>query len=226
MMRSMGKRQVADIMNAVPVYAEQNGLSIGDVLANQADVKALAGSLRPMETQYALTKAFEQTAAQNLDRAIAAAGKIADTGSPFFNKPWRAVEKDLLGKPEYSAFHAARVTAFTEVSKVLNGSLGNGAVSDSARREAETSLGENASLDQLKAAANILKQDMQSRTANMEKMISETKKKIAETGSGNSSSGSGGSDSFKANGKTYTFKDAATAAKAKAEMQAAGIKVE
>lgn len=179
MMRSMGKKTVADIMAEVPKLAAARGQSVGDVIAAQSDVKSLEGALTNMEKSYTQTKAFEQTATQNLDRAIAAAGKIVDSGSPFINKPWREAEETLRGKPEYMAFHAARVVAFTEVAKVLNNPNGSGAVSDSARKEAEGALSPNATLEQLVAAADILKQDMQTRMTAMEDTIAGTKKKIA-----------------------------------------------
>jgi hypothetical protein len=179
LLRNMGKKQIADIMAEVPKLAAQRGQSVGDVLATQADLAAAKTALVRMETQYSQTASFEKTARANLDRAIESAKKIADKHSPLINKPWRAVEKDIMGKPEYAAFHTARVVAFTEVAKVLNNPMGSGAVSDTARKEAEGALGENATLQQLMAAANILRQDMTSRIESMKQTIDETKKQIA-----------------------------------------------
>jgi hypothetical protein len=179
LLRQLGKKQVADIMAEVPKIAAMRGQSVGDVIASQSDIAANKAALNRMETQFAQTSAFEKTARANLDRAIDAAGKIADKHSPLVNRPWRLVEREVLGKPEYAAFHAARVVAFTEVSKVLNNPMGAGAVSDTARKEAEGALSENATLGQLQAAADILRQDMATRIDSMQQTIEATKRKIA-----------------------------------------------
>ena len=199
-LRNLGRKAVLDIMSMVPQIAAQRGETTGDLVARQSDVKALTASLNKMEPAYAATKAFEQTARANLDRAIGAASKIVDSGSPWINRPWREAEKELLGKPEYAAFHAARVVAFTEVSKVLNNPQGSGAVSDSARKEAEGALGEGATLEQLQAAADILKQDMTSRITAMEDTIKATKARIA---GGASAPGGGKGEDKEYNGHTY-----------------------
>ena len=199
LMRGMNKKMAADLMVQIPQIAATRGESPADLIARQADVKGLDSALLAMEKQYATTSSFEKTARENLDRAIAAAGKIADTGSPFFNKPWRRAESELQGKPEYAAFHAARVTAFTEVSKVLNNPNGSGAVSDSARKEADSALGDNATLEQLMSAANILKADMETRTRNMQETIQATKNKLSGR-SGDPGGGVGGAGGSGAGG--------------------------
>ena len=183
-LRNLGRKTVSDIMANIPRIAEQRGESVGDLISRQSDVKALGSALSRMESQFATTSAFEKTARANLDRAIASAQHIVDSGSPWVNGPWRAAESQLAGKPEYAAFHAARVVAFTEVSKVLNNPNGQGAVSDSARKEAESALAANATFGQLVAASNILRQDMASRIESMQTTIEEMKRKLGMTGSG------------------------------------------
>lgn len=184
-LRNLGKRQIADIMAAVPAIAAQNGETPGEMLARQSDVKSLEGALTVMQKQTALITAYEKTADQNLDRAISALSKIADTGSPIFNRPVRAVEDELLGKPQYAAFHAARQAASTEIAKVLSGSMGNGAVSDTQQAEARKTLSDNATLEQMMAAAKTLKAEMASRLANNRDTIESIKKQISGPTGGN-----------------------------------------
>ena len=197
LLRGMSKQATANLLDELPRLAAEQGMTVGDVIAKQADIKALGDSLTVMQKQYAQISSFEHTASMNLDRAITAAGKIGDTGSPLFNKPFRAVQKDLAGKPELAAYEAARVTAFTEVSKVLSGATGAGAATEGARHEAEDILRGNYTLEQLQSAANMLKLDMATRTGNMRETIDAIKGQIA----GKPSGGSGEDKEY--NGHTY-----------------------
>ena len=187
MWRGMSQKQVREITTAIPQVARELGMSVGEVIAQQADKQGLTSALGQMEKQYATTSAFEATAKANLDRAINAAKKVTDTGIPIINKPWRMVEKELFGKPEYGAYHAARITAFTEVSKVLNNPNGQGAISDSARKEGEEAVGgDGATLGQLQAAAELLRQDMETRVGSMRETIQATRQHIATGTAGGS----------------------------------------
>ena len=179
LLRGMSKQATANLLDELPRLAAEQGMTVGDVIAKQADVKALGDALAVMQRQYAQISSFEHTASMNLDRAIGAAGKIGDTGSPLFNKPFRKAQKDFAGKPELAAYEAARVTAFTEVSKVLSGATGTGAATEGARHEAEEVLKGDYTLEQLQSAANMLKLDMATRTGNMRETIEAIKGKIA-----------------------------------------------
>ena len=199
LLRGMSKQATANLLDELPRLAAEQGMSVGDVIAKQADIKALSGALDTMQKQYAQISSFEHTAGMNLDRAITAAGKIGDTGSPLFNKSFRAVQKDFQGKPELAAYEAARVTAFTEVSKVLSGAAGAGAATEGARAEAEGVLRGDYTLEQLQSAANMLKLDMATRTGNMRETIDAIKVKIA----GGTSGGASGGENKDYNGHTY-----------------------
>jgi hypothetical protein len=190
--RALGRTAMQQIMAVIPDVAQKEGLSVGGMVAQQADIGALRKALGTMETQYRVTSSFEKTAQANLDRAIQAAQKIGDTGSPIFTRPYREIQKELQGKPELAAYEAARVAAISEVSKVLSGSMGNGAVSDHAREEASNLLNSGYTLAQLVAAAQMLKLDMESRTSNMKETIEGIQEQIAGPSPARGGAGAGG----------------------------------
>lgn len=136
---------------------------------NLAQAKAGFGadtaSLKKLQSQADAVNAFERTALANLDTFLQNAHKVIDTGSPLFNAPAREVAKRLAGSPEATGYEVSRQVAVQEISKVLSGSMGNQAVSDSARHEAAALLSPDASLAQIERAASILKQDMANRKA-------------------------------------------------------------
>jgi hypothetical protein len=139
-----------------------------DLASAEAGYKADTGSLKALQAQADRVDAFEKTANANLDTALGAAKKVIDTGSPWFNRPLRAVQQGLAGSADLQRYITARQVAVQEVAKVLSGGTGSGVVSDSARGEVEQLLGPDASLAQIEAAAQVLKQDMANRKAAMQ----------------------------------------------------------
>jgi hypothetical protein len=144
-----------------------------DLAQAKASFGANAGALKQLQLQADRVDAFERTAIANLDQALSAATKVVDVGSPFFNAPLRTVQQRLAGSPDMQRYITARQVAVQEVAKVLSGALGNQSVSDSARHEVESLLGPDASLAQIKAAADVLKTDMGNRKAAMQAQIQE-----------------------------------------------------
>jgi hypothetical protein len=141
-----------------------------NLAANKAGYKADTGSLAKMQAQTDAMNAFEHTALANLDQFLEQAKTVVDTGSPLFNAPARKFMEKVAGDPKMTQFNAARQVAVQEISKVLGGSLG-GVVSDSARHEAASLIGPDASLAQIEAAAKILRRDMENRRKSMEQEI-------------------------------------------------------
>lgn len=130
---------------------------------NSAEFAANKTSLGKLQTQFDQVNAFENTAGKNLDLFLNQAKKVIDTGSPWINKPLRSIDQNALGSEDQAALGAARTTALTEISKVLNSANATGVLSDSARHEVSGLIGEGATLKQIVSAANILKQDMANR---------------------------------------------------------------
>lgn len=153
------KRQIAN--RAAELRPEAN------LAGNKAGFHADQASLGKIQTQADALNAFERTALANLDQFLNTAKSVVDTTSPLFNMPARRFMQTVAGDPKMAQFSAARQVAVQEISRVLGGSLG-GVVSDSARHEASGLLGPDASLAQIQAAAEILKQDMHNRRQSME----------------------------------------------------------
>ena len=158
-----------------------------NLAAAGAGYGADAGALKQMQVQADRVDAFEKTAIANLDQAIGAAAQVVDMGSPWFNKPARAVAQGLAGSPDMQRYITARQVAVQEVAKVLSGAMGNAAVSDSARHEVEALLGPDASLAQIKAAADVLKVDMANRKQAMQEQLAEIRGRTG--GGGNTRAG-------------------------------------
>ncbi len=147
-----------------------------EALGAKAGVQADAASLKKLQTNYDSVTAFENTAGKNLDTFLKTAKDVVDTGSPFLNTPVRMVTSQMVGSEKMAAFNAARQTAVSEIGKVLSSAnAGSGVVSDSARHEVESLIGPNATLKQIYAAANILKQDMENRKTAYADQIGEIK---------------------------------------------------
>jgi hypothetical protein len=139
--------------------------------ANSAEYKANSDSLKKLQTSFDQVTAFENTAGKNLDVFLNTAKKVVDAGSPWINKPLRAIDAAGLGGDDQAAFNAARTTALTEIAKVLNSSNASGVLSDSARHEVEGLIGPGATLQQVMSAANVLKKDMANRHQSYQQQI-------------------------------------------------------
>lgn len=146
---------------------------------NGAVFQANKASLGAIQKQFDAVNAFEETAGKNLDTFLKTAGKVVDTGSPWINKPLRAIDSKLLGSADQAAFNAARQTAVTEIGKVLSSASGNGVLSDSAREEVQHLIGPDATMKQIVAAARILKQDMGNRKESYQDQIGAIRKRIS-----------------------------------------------
>lgn len=150
----------------------------GNLAGNKAAFEANKSSLTSLQKNFDQVTAFENTAGKNLDVFLGTAKKVIDSGSPWINRPLRVVDASGLGDADQAAFNAARVTAVTEIAKVLNSSNASGVLSDSARHEVEGLIGPNASLKQIVSAANILKRDMGNRHEAYQMQIGDIQKRM------------------------------------------------
>lgn len=169
--------QVYDPNSGQVVYAARKDAigmqapSSADAIAGKAAVQADAASLKKMQANFDNVTAFENTAGKNLDQFLSTAKGVIDSGSPLINSPLRSVSDRMAGSDKMAAFNAARATALTEISKVLNSSNASGVLSDSARHEVEGLIGPDATLKQIYSAAQILKQDMKNRHDSYQQQI-------------------------------------------------------
>jgi hypothetical protein len=165
--------RTAIINEAAKVYS---GL---DLPTQVAAYNANKASLGKMQAQRDAVGSFEETALKNLDVFLDAAKKVSDTGSPWLNKPLRTINERLLGSAEMSAFNTARRTVIPEFAKILNNPTLSGQLSDSARHEVEQVVSGDATLQQIIAAANVLKTDVRNRKTSLDDTITDIQKRIA-----------------------------------------------
>jgi hypothetical protein len=149
---------------------------------NKAVYNANKSSLATIQKNFDQVTAFENTAGKNLDLFLKTAQPMIDSGSPFINTPLRSLSQQGLGSAELTAVNVARNTALTEIAKVLNSSNASGVLSDSARHEVSELIGQNATLKQIYAAANILKQDMANRHQSYQQQIQDIQQRLLNRG--------------------------------------------
>ena len=179
----------AAIRKAVMNRAAERGAG-QNLAANAAEYKANQSSLTGLQKNFDMVTAFENTAGKNLDQFLSTAKKVVDSGSPWVNQPIRSIDQKALGSSDLAAFNAARVTALTEIAKVLNSSNASGVLSDSARSEVNELIGPNATLKQIVSAANILKTDMENRRQSYQQQIGDIQKRLGGAqGGGQTQSG-------------------------------------
>lgn len=163
----------------------------GSLAANSAAFKANQDSLKSLQKNFDQVTAFENTAGKNLDQFLTTAQKVADSGSAWVNTPLRSVNRGMLGSADQAAFDAARATALTEISKVLNSSNASGVLSDSARQEVSSLIGPGATLGQIMSAANILKTDMANRHQSYQEQIQDIQSRLGGAPGATTTGGAG-----------------------------------
>lgn len=191
-----------------------------DLASQRTAYEANKSSLTAIQKQRDAMGAFEDTAKKNLEVFLTQAKKVTDTGSPFLNRPLRAIDERLLGAPSMTAFNVARRTVIPEFAKILANPGLSGQLSDTARKEIEDVLSGDATLPQTIAATNILLQDVKNRTTSYDDQIKAIQQRIATPPGGKA----GGTITVTSpGGKNYQFPDQATADKAVAEAKAKGL---
>src|SRR6185312_7392831 len=99
---------------------------VPNIAGNKMAYAADTHSLDSLQKNFDQVTAFENTAGKNLDVFLNTAKKVVDSGSPLVNTPLRNISAKVAGNENMAAFNAARVTALTEISKVLNSSNASG----------------------------------------------------------------------------------------------------
>lgn len=158
-------------------------------------VKAASASLSKIQQQKTMTGAFEETAVKNADLALNASEQVDRTGVTLFNK-WLQSGRTATGSPAAAKFNAANQTFVNEYAKVISGSMGNTAVSDSARNHAESILNTAHTNEQYRQIIGLLKQEMSNRMKGFDdeigKLNSSMQSKTAQTANDGSDQASPG----------------------------------
>lgn len=174
----MGKKAIAlktEIANqAAEMYKD---LDLPQAMAAYASNKS---SLVKMQGQMDQLSAFEAKSVKNLQQFIEQAQKTVDTGSPYLNRPVRALSENLLGSPQMSAYNAARAVMLPEFARINNaGSSLSGVLTDDARNKVNDLLKTDATLPQVLAVARVLVQDAKNSKDTLSEQIKNITARIA-----------------------------------------------
>jgi hypothetical protein len=163
----------AQILERAAQMAKANGQDPNNVVAGWAGYSADKGSLAQIQQTADAVDAFERTAKSNLQTFLQKAQGMVDTGSPLANHVFRGAARVIQGSGAQAEADAARVVAFTEISKVLSSPAASSAVTDSARNEASSVISGDYTLPQIMAVAKVLMGDMDNRKASLAQQIQE-----------------------------------------------------
>lgn len=172
----MGKSAAADRRQIINAAAK--AYPNIDLASNSADYKSNKDSLDKLRISRDQVVSFENTASKNLDTFLSIAPKIVDSGSSWINKPLRSINQGALGSSDLAAYNAARQVAVNEIAKVTSNPALTGQLSDSARKEVEAFIPEDATLAQTLAVAKVLKSDMKARHDSMDEQIAAISSRI------------------------------------------------
>jgi len=153
-----------------------------DQLSNKADAIALT-QLRKQQTA---GENFEKTALKNADMAVDFSEKMDRTGTPVFNK-WLQAGRRGTGSVEAANFDAANNSFVEEYAKVMTGSTGGAAATDSARQRAHELLDTSMTKEQYRSNVEVLKKEMANRVQSYREQSEETEGRIKETSKSSSS---------------------------------------
>ncbi len=144
----------------------------------QASYHGDTGSLASQQKILDNAESWERTGKANLNVLLGVAHKLHDTGSPWLNAPVRSFAEKGFGDPNFTAFKAAHATVVNEYAKILSGSQGSAAVTDSARKEADSMLPLDATWEQLAGAARVLDTDAGNRIGAARQQVSNIKGRL------------------------------------------------
>lgn len=135
-----------------------------DQLANKANSASLAN----LQKQTTMINSYEYMANKNADIALEMSRKVDRTGVPVFNRWMLAGRNALAGDVDVSKFNTAINGLAGEYAKIVSGSMGNTALSDAARHEAQKILNNAATQEQFEANVRLIQREMKNRTAGLE----------------------------------------------------------
>lgn len=156
------------ILNMAAEQAAAAGDDGKSLAAQHAAFKAASTSLSQITKQKTMISSFEKTFEKNITVAEGMLDKVDNKGSPIYNKWVNAGRKSIGGDPDVAAFHAAVMTLANEYAKIMSGSMGNTALSDSARKEAEEMINSAMSPEQFRAVVKLLRTDASNRMSSLD----------------------------------------------------------
>lgn len=178
-MPPLGAGKAAGATRARVINQAANLYSGLDLPSQIAAYTAAKTSLVKRSEQLSSLGAFEETAMANLERFIASAKKVVDTGSPWVNGYMREVQRNLLGDADLAAYETARRAVVPELARIITNPNLGGVLSDSARHETDTLLQSDYTFKQLVASAEMLVADAKQRKISLQDEIAALSKRLA-----------------------------------------------
>jgi hypothetical protein len=131
------------------------------------EFRADANSLNKLTQSYDAVTAFEQNAVRNGELLMKLADKVDVSGMPVLEK-WIRAGKKATGDPDVAAFNAQINVYRTEAARIITQANLTGQLTDSARKEIEKGLSDNASAEQIRNVVGTFKNDFDNRKHTLE----------------------------------------------------------
>lgn len=124
------------IMNRAAEQAHEAGDDAGAAAIRQKAGVATTGALKKFEGTAQAIGGFEKLATKSADLAEQLADKVGAGGVPVLNQWQQSATKNFTPGSDLAKFHAQTETFSAEYGKIMSGSMGNSALSDSAAEHA------------------------------------------------------------------------------------------
>jgi len=164
-------KTMGHIQRARVAVMKELGITSEDVVSGRAGFKADTKSLEKITPQYDAITAFEKTAIRNGKILQELADKVDTTGVPVVERWVRAGRKAVAGDPDVAKFHAQMNLFRAEAARILTQPNLSGVLTDTARKEMEHVLGDNASAQQVRQVVDLLERDFNNRKETLEEQI-------------------------------------------------------
>lgn len=158
--------------------AADNGQTVGDVVAGQAERKAVGQSMVAVRKMHDAVEAYSQTALGNGEKLLELAQKADATGVPLIEK-WIRAGRQATGDPDVAAFNAQMTLFRNEVAKIATNPNLTGVLTVESQREMEKALSNSASVGQIKSVLDTLKGDVARRRRSLTDQIQNQKDTIS-----------------------------------------------
>lgn len=152
----------------------------GGLATNSAEYSANKSSLQQLTKTYDATTAFSRTAGANLQILMPHLKALADTGSPWLNKPLREIQGGL-GDPNVAAFNTAINVVRPEFARILNNPNMVGQYTEGQQREMQHVLDGSATLGQFAATVDVLEKDAANKRTMYAQQIEDIKARIGNS---------------------------------------------
>jgi hypothetical protein len=149
-----------------------------DIASGKASGVANQKALTNMVAMSSSVEAFERSADKGMAQLEGIMKTIPNSGTQVFNRPLRALAM-ATGDPAMAAFHAAIVPIRAEAARIITTANLQGQLSDAARKEMESAIGDNATPEQIHEVFKVLRNDFSNRKTSNNQQIAEIKARFS-----------------------------------------------